>query len=129
MALDPQAIAEHIAEVLDYPEGMDESIAKLKELIETMIQDMADTAEWGEKWGNTAIGDTSDTVAVSFGTAYPSDSYAVVFCVRNTVDPTLVVLTGTITTKNASGFTITFPTPTDSGNYVLEWRTKAVGPA
>lgn len=129
MALDPQAIAENVAAALEYPEGMEKSIAKLKTMIETMIEDMADTAEWGMKWGTIIIPDTpGDEVSVTFGTAYPNDSYVISIAIRNTVD-TPVDLGGQIIAKSASGFTIGFAVSVVNMNNTLEWMTKAIGPA
>jgi hypothetical protein len=84
-----------------------------------------DAAVAGVVSGGTAAliplfqGDTS--VSIIFGAPRSSGVYRIVPTFENTIDDAPMMQTCMITTKVAAGFTISWPCPLDSGNYVLDY--------
>lgn len=72
--------------------------------------------------GVEALSNAVSSVAVVFSTALANNNYAATFNFINTTDSDLAFIQGMITAKSASGFTVSFNTPTDSANYSMGWN-------
>jgi len=75
----------------------------------------------GLKSGNQSIGSGVSTIAVTFGEAFEDNDYAISCVLINTTDGSPSLYAKTITSKSASGFTVTMSDVTDSANYLLSW--------
>lgn len=76
------------------------------------------------KSGIVDIPNGDQTIAVTFGSAFPDDTWQFgELIVVNTVDGSpLNLVVGLISAKSASGFTVNLTAPTDSANYDLHYR-------
>jgi hypothetical protein len=61
-------------------------------------------------------------VAVVFGVAFGDANYSLKVSLENTTDSPASSYLMVITTKTASGFTVTLSGNTDSANYILDWH-------
>src|SRR4051812_8525838 len=68
-----------------------------------------------------AITNGSSSVAVTFSSALSDANYALLCTITNVTDADPIKLEITNTVKTLSGFTATFNTAADSGNYLLEY--------
>lgn len=62
------------------------------------------------------------TKTVAFSQAMNSADYVVTCVISNAVDTAPIFLQCVVTTKTVDGFTVIFNAPTDTTNYVLEYR-------
>jgi hypothetical protein len=72
--------------------------------------------------GRESLSLNDSDVSVTFGTAFSDANYTLVGTLTNTSDSPPSIYSYIISSKDASGFTMTFSGEMDSGNYVLEWR-------
>lgn len=72
--------------------------------------------------GSQAISNGSPTVSVVYPAAMPDLNYSLTLSITNTVDADPIYLIIVSTTKTISGFTAEFNAPTDSANYVIEYK-------
>ena len=72
--------------------------------------------------GSQAISSGSPTVSVVYPAAMPDLNYSLTLSITNTVDADPIYLIIVSTTKTVSGFTAEFNAPTDSANYVIEYK-------
>lgn len=71
--------------------------------------------------GTQAILNGSSTVSVVYSQAFTTANIGLAVEVTNTIDADPVKLMPTITSQSMNGFTVTFNTPADSANYILNW--------
>ena len=72
--------------------------------------------------GVQAITNGANTVSVTFASAMPNTNYAITASIENTTDVDPIALIVIATTKQTTGFIATLNAPTDSGNYLLNWK-------
>lgn len=72
--------------------------------------------------GSQAIVNGSQTSSIVFGSAMPDLNYSLTASITNLIDPDPQYLTIVNTVKTVNGFTAEFNAPTDSANYVIEWK-------
>ncbi len=72
--------------------------------------------------GSQAISNGSPTVSVVYPAAMPDLNYSLTLSITNTVDADPIYLIIVSTTKTVAGFTAEFNAPTDSANYVIEYK-------
>ncbi len=72
--------------------------------------------------GTQAIVNGSQTVSVVYPAAMPNLNYSLTFSITNTTDADPIYLIVVDSTKLTTGFTAEFNSPTDSANYVIEWK-------
>ena len=75
------------------------------------------------KRGSEAIADDTDSISITFSTAYGDNIYSVVVSIRNETDAEPSIYSWGIEDKLATGFTLALSGKTDSANYILEWIT------
>ena len=73
------------------------------------------------KRGSEAIADDTDSISVTFSTAYNDNVYSVVVNIRNETDTEPSIYSWGIENKLSTGFTLALSGKTDSANYILEW--------
>lgn len=74
------------------------------------------------KNGTAAIVNASNTVSVTFGTAFSATCASVVAIISNTTDPAPTFYGIIVTSYSTTGFTITLSNNTDSANYSIHWH-------
>lgn len=71
---------------------------------------------------SSAIANGAATHSVVFPAPMPNLNYSLTFDITNEVDADPIYLIVVATQKTVNGFTVEFNAPTDSANYVLEWK-------
>lgn len=71
--------------------------------------------------GRSSIGSGASSLVVTFSSALPSTSYAVTCTWQNTADTNPQQQSFVVTAFATTGFTVTWPAPTDSANYSINW--------
>ncbi len=75
------------------------------------------------KYGSVAIGAASSIITVNFSVPFTGAAdYNLSFNFMNDIDPSPNVLTGLVTQRTVSQFTIRIAGEVDTGNYVMFWH-------
>ena len=72
--------------------------------------------------GTVALANAAQSATVTFANALPTANYQVLFSFLNTADLSPIFLEAYVSAQSSSGFTLTFNAPTDSTNYLLNYR-------
>ena len=100
------------------------SSSTVKNKIDLMDAEFADTGRNAVRSGNSALGSGVSSASVTFSSAWADANYVPAWEISNTVDASPIFLQGIITAKTAAGFTVTFNAPTDSVNYVFSYQVR-----
>lgn len=100
------------------------SSSTVKDKIDLFDAEYADTGRNAVRSGNTSISSAASTVAVTFSSAWADTNYIVNFSIVNLTDSPMLMLTGVVTTKLTTGFTVTLSGETDTANYVLSYQVR-----
>lgn len=72
--------------------------------------------------GESTIANATQNVTVTFSSAVSSTSYSIDYSLLNTVDAQPIYLQGIVTGKTVNGFTVQLNAPTDSANYIIDYK-------
>lgn len=111
---------------LDYFTTAPTQVQTLAEQTNSAFKDLVSADGAKSKHGVTDISNDSDSVSITFTTAFSTSISSVVCSLENTTDTTPFHYTTMITSKSVTGFTVKLSSKTDTANYKLNWNAKGV---